>query len=715
MEIIDWNFAEEPFFLELQDGGVSLADWSSRDSSLSSLDFQSRVSLAKEIVFQVSKLHDAGVLHRDLKPENILLDRGAELEKPFRIKLIDMGSGSLLDQDRLDQLKITRLGFSRGEQQSMSEASVGYIAPEVMKGQSQTMRSDVYALGMLVLQIVTADLTRAFGADWATEISDPVLSGDIEKASSKNPEHRFNSAADFYFSLSALEKRRSERKLKIRQAEELESLRAENQRARDRRPWIYSSAFSVVVGIIVGLYYLDQAIIARKYAESQLEQKIAANTFLKEVIAVADPRAPKSLPNATLKQALDRAAKTAIGDLSVNADAKDTVLVTLADSYSAIADYKAAIEVFDQIITHRILNLGSNHSKTLNATFAKVRSLIQDSQFAAAQDLILELDQRRSRFNNKREFDLYAAMAAGQVNLAQLQYKAAAEHYRRALSLFSEDKSPDLSLLFDARLNLGQAYSRLGQGSEAVQMFESILKPLFTESSDILPYRLVRGRQQLGASYIFIGKNEEAIKILEKVRVSMIALYGPEHQLVGETDNLLGQASANLFEWDMAAKHMLRSSEITCRAAGDKHMTCLGARANLGAIQLRTGNARGAAKSLTAVREPFYKLLGESSPVVVWIDFHLAEAWLGTNQPEKVTALLPHFTAEKLNAASPAEPWETRIAVVKARHDLRLGNREQASKKLIQLIKEMRERKFDERYIVEVSAELNSYLKSIED
>ena len=83
-------------------------------------------------------MHKHGVVHRDLKPENIMVD------DEDNIKLIDFGIA----------MKETR-GGSLTLSMSPALGTPDYISPEQVKGQRGDQRSDVYALGVMLYEMLT--------------------------------------------------------------------------------------------------------------------------------------------------------------------------------------------------------------------------------------------------------------------------------------------------------------------------------------------------------------------------------------------------------------------------------------------------------------------------------------------------------------------------------------------------------------------------------
>lgn len=105
--------------------------------------------IAGDLADALSAVHAAGIVHRDIKPSNILLAPSATLNRPPRAKLADFGIAHLLGSDR-----ITQPGSLIG--------TAAYLAPEVALGHAPAPASDVYSLGLVLLEALTG--SRAFAS-----------------------------------------------------------------------------------------------------------------------------------------------------------------------------------------------------------------------------------------------------------------------------------------------------------------------------------------------------------------------------------------------------------------------------------------------------------------------------------------------------------------------------------------------------------------------
>jgi DNA-binding winged helix-turn-helix (wHTH) protein/serine/threonine protein kinase len=211
VRLLEWNFDTPPWFLESEYGGPNLAEWAEAQGGLENVPWHVRVKLLMDVARAVAAAHALDVLHKDLKPGNILIAPAPDGTP--QIKIADFGSASLLTPARLGALGITNLGFTQGasrENDSLT-GTVMYLAPEVLAGELPTAASDVFALGVLLYQLVVADFKWPIAPGWESGVSDPLLREDIAEAACGEPARRLTSAAELADRLMNLDRRRRDR------------------------------------------------------------------------------------------------------------------------------------------------------------------------------------------------------------------------------------------------------------------------------------------------------------------------------------------------------------------------------------------------------------------------------------------------------------------------------------------------------------------------
>jgi Tol biopolymer transport system component len=164
-----------------------------------------------QIAHGLAAAHDKGIVHRDLKPENIFVT------KDGRIKILDFGLAKLV-QPGTDSDDITFAGERTAAGVVMGTAS--YMAPEQVRGESADARTDIFAFGAVLYEMLSG--VRAFRRDTAAETMTAVLKDDpaelsdlgrmvssalertVRRCLEKSPQQRFQSARDLSFALGAL-------------------------------------------------------------------------------------------------------------------------------------------------------------------------------------------------------------------------------------------------------------------------------------------------------------------------------------------------------------------------------------------------------------------------------------------------------------------------------------------------------------------------------
>ena len=173
--------------------GESLRDRLPREKQL---PVEDAVRIAREVADALDYAHRHGVIHRDIKPENVLLHDGRALVADFGIALAASKAGS----------RMTETGMSLG--------TPHYMSPEQAMGERDiTARSDVYALGCVLYEMLTGEppftgpTAQAIVAKVLTGTPEPVttlrrtvtpgLAAAVHRALERLPADRWPSAASF--------------------------------------------------------------------------------------------------------------------------------------------------------------------------------------------------------------------------------------------------------------------------------------------------------------------------------------------------------------------------------------------------------------------------------------------------------------------------------------------------------------------------------------
>ena len=170
---------------------------------------QKALEIAAQIAQGLAAAHAKGIVHRDLKPENLFINRDG------RIKILDFGLAKLV-RSPLSNVEVSQTMPAQADSGSIS-GTAGYMSPEQVRGETVDHRSDIFALGAILHEMLSG--TKIFGKEsvfgtfeaivkedpppLSTEITEshPSLPQILQRALEKSPGRRFQSAADLAFTL----------------------------------------------------------------------------------------------------------------------------------------------------------------------------------------------------------------------------------------------------------------------------------------------------------------------------------------------------------------------------------------------------------------------------------------------------------------------------------------------------------------------------------
>ena len=657
--VLDWNFSEAPFFLEFAYGGDDLAHWAEADGRLAPMPRDARLALFLQIADAVAAAHGVGVLHKDIKPANALVD--ARADGGWQVRLTDFGSGGLLDPARLAELGITRPGLLATADLSVdgSSGTPAYYAPELLAGQSPSVCSDLYALGVLAWQLLVGDFSRPLSPGWERALGDELLAEDIAQATDLDPQRRFASVDEFAQRLRALEPRRAQR---LRQQEiERHALDAARLRARvrARRPWVVATVAVLALGLGAFAWQFREASTARDDARREARQAEAINAFLVDDLLRAGNPSLWGKRDPSMREVLDRARKRLDQRDDLASDDAAGIHATLAQAYQASSDYPAAEAQYLKAIER-----GHGGTLALQAELQLARLLAVRSKLPESEGHLQHALAAAGPLERRRDhIPMYAHWAqASALTLSQRLDEAAAS-YRQALDAESRFSAPIASTRSLLLLELADTLSRGGRMGQTIEVLRELLDPAKTPGANAA--NRANAHLLLGRALVAERRLDEAEQALEHALAGLIEIYGTESYYVYLAHSELAPLHWLSGRHESALRHARTSHEGFTRLFGDDHPVPLLARQVLATAEFFAGNLDAAVAHHAAAHAGLADKLGATAPQTMGAAYYLAFALAEQTRLDEAERLVPGIDPVVLGEATREAAWPWRLQALR--------------------------------------------------
>ncbi|MEQ9263599.1 MAG: serine/threonine-protein kinase [Balneolaceae bacterium] len=506
-----------PYFVMEYVDGMDVVSYAI-DNALSTTD---RLHLFSRICEAVAFAHSNLIIHRDLKPSNILVT------KDGNPKILDFGISSFIEEFGDHQ-----------SNENKTAITLSYSAPELIENQSISTSIDIYALGILLYELLTGShpfQLKDKGQDEALEIvfntkTPSILAHDIksrdldaiiQKATQKKPDDRYKSVETL---LDDIRRVQNNIPINARKTGSLER----SLKLWKRYPFGVSVSTLSLIGLLgFGAFYNVQITKERDIAQREAQKATVTKDYLIDLFKSANPlNAPGE--KQTVEDFLNVSVENLKG-LDSEPQIKEEASYTLAQVSFHLADFAKAESLY-----YESLNLNQNIFKTptqhqANVLQAIASIYINNGDYKVAKELAdSALSVNRTMFNeNSLEVASTKLMVANIVaHLGNLD--SAETLIRESERVFERQENPDYPLLIQA-LHTSADISREAEDYERSVRVLTQLTQILEQHAPDDRFSFSVAQNDLGFSNRMLEQYDLAIEAYEQSLEVLEVLYGKTH------------------------------------------------------------------------------------------------------------------------------------------------------------------------------------------
>jgi serine/threonine-protein kinase len=660
---------EHPGIARILDGGtgegglqylaIELVDGQPLDryAAEQGLDLAARLRLFGRVCAAVHYAHQRLIVHRDLKPGNILVDRSGEP------RLLDFGIAKLLadpGEEGGDGAPPTRTGLLM--------MTPEYAAPEQLRGEPVTTATDVYALGVVLYELVSGrrpfDLSGRSPSEIDVIVSQRAppslaslplavdaraggvaardLDAVVQKALAKEPERRYPSVAELADDVG-----RALSGHPVQARPPSWSYRLGRFVGRHRLATALGAAgVLLVVGLTAGFTWRLAAerdatrrqASAAERARAEAEQVLA---FLTELFQTADPLSalsPGRTGTALSAQALlDRSVERLAGAEAADPLIKARILTVVGGIYRRLGVAERAEPLLREGLALREGASGDHRLELAESWLALARLHELRAEYEPAAELASRAVAELRVAGEPRRL-APALEALGTIRLHRSDWTAAVAALEESIALWDRLGTPERQV--EALVNLAQAESALERPDAARANLERSLALVESHrgaehASVALP--LVA----LASLHSDTGRPDQAIPLLARARRLLEDAFGPEDFRVAVVANNLGIAHTRSGDHE-AALGYLREALAGYRRWQEGHPDVGEILNNLGTVEWSLGRPEQAEGHYRAALDVLRRSYPDEHPAVSRVVFNLGEALFDQGQHAAAQVELEH-------------------------------------------------------------------------
>lgn len=457
------------------------------------LSLEARLALFDDVCAAVQHAHQHFVVHRDLKPANILVTPDGE------VKLLDFGIAKLIDDHTIEsaEMPMTATG--------MQVLTPQYAAPEQVRGQPISTASDVYALGLVLYELMTGARPYDVAGHMASEVERivcetnvarpsamiasleggggksgptrwlPDVEGDLDmivlKALRKDPATRYGSAQELREDLG-----RYGAGLPVRAQPLTPIYRAKKFLSRNRIAVGVASLIAALLVTFAVLSAIQQRETARQRDAAQLQAQKAAEVteFMLGLFSANHPSEALG-DTLTAQQLLERGLVRA-GRLESQPTVRAAMLDVMGRAYHSLGHFGRADTLLAEAL-ELLKTAPLSEPRSIVQALSHLGSVRTDrANYRSADSLLMEALERSKAHGNVDSLSAVVLNELARLRSVQGEFAAAESLHTEVLRIRRDTYGTDHPLIGQSLHNVALALGNQGRHREADSLFVAALR-----------------------------------------------------------------------------------------------------------------------------------------------------------------------------------------------------------------------------------------------